>query len=80
MSRTVLYKKVQSITNYSVGNLIKKIRLKKAANILESTNFHVSEVAFMVGFNDRKYFSKEFKKVYKKTPSEYKLNLKNQQV
>ena len=80
MSRTVLYKKVQSITNYSVGNLIKKIRLKKAADILKSTNFHVSEVAFMVGFNDRKYFSKEFKKVYKKTPSEYKLNLNNQQV
>ena len=72
MSRTVLYKKVQSLTNYSVANLIKSVRLKKAAEIFKNTSFPVSEVAYMVGFNNRKHFSKEFKKVYNASPSEYK--------
>lgn len=72
MSRTVLYKKVQTITNHSVANLIKRIRLKKASAIIMETNFSVSEVAYMVGFNDRKHFSKEFKKLFGNTPTEFK--------
>ncbi|MEL1240319.1 two-component regulator propeller domain-containing protein [Flavobacterium flavipallidum] len=72
MSRTVLYKKVQTITNQSVAGFIKDMRLKKAANLLIHTNFPVSEITYMVGFNDRKHFSKEFKKLYKLSPTEYK--------
>ena len=72
MSRTVLYKKVQSLTNQSVAGLIKNMRLKKAASLLANTSYSVSEVAYMVGFNDRKHFSKEFKKFYNLSPSEYK--------
>ncbi|MDQ8005331.1 MAG: two-component regulator propeller domain-containing protein [Pedobacter sp.] len=71
MSKTVLYKKVQAITNLSVADLIKSIRLKQAAYLLESNQMTVAEVAFAVGFNDRKYFSKEFKKQYDVSPSEY---------
>jgi signal transduction histidine kinase/DNA-binding response OmpR family regulator len=72
MSRTVLYKKVQSLTNQSVAGLIKNMRLKKATSLLANTSYSVSEVAYMVGFNDRKHFSKEFKKFYNLSPSEYK--------
>ncbi len=72
MSRTILYKKVNTLTNHSVANLIKNLRLKKAANIILTTSHPISEVAFMVGFNDRKHFSKEFKKVYKVSPTSYK--------
>jgi len=72
MSRTVLYKKVQTLTNHSVASLIKHIRLKKAADILTNTSYPVSEVTYMVGFNDRKHFSREFKKVYNLSPSVYK--------
>lgn len=71
MSKTVLYKKVQAITNLSVADLIKSIRLKKAAMLLESNQLSIAEIAFAVGFNDRKYFSKEFKKLYHVSPSDY---------
>ncbi|MES2651960.1 MAG: two-component regulator propeller domain-containing protein [Bacteroidota bacterium] len=71
MSKTVLYKKVQTITNLSVADLIKSIRLKKAAMLLESNQLSIAEIAFAVGFSDRKYFSKEFKKLYNVSPSEY---------
>lgn len=72
MSRTILYKKVSALTNHSVASLIKHIRLKKAADIILNTTYPISEVAFMVGFNDRKHFSREFKKVYKYAPTAYK--------
>ena len=72
MSRTVLYKKVNTLTNHSVASLIKHIRLKKASEIILNTTYSVSEVAFMVGFNDRKHFSREFKKIYHVSPTVYK--------
>lgn len=72
MSRTVLYKKVKTLTNHSVASLIKHVRLKKAADILLKTNYNISEVSYMVGFSDRKHFSKEFKKIYNVSPTDYK--------
>jgi len=72
MSRTVLYKKVQTLTNQSVAGFIKNMRLKKAASLLMNTSYSVSEVTNMVGFNDRKHFSKEFKRFYNLSPTEYK--------
>lgn len=71
MSKTVLYKKVQSLTNLSVADLIKSVRLKRAAVLLAQNQMSIAEIAFAVGFNDRKYFSKEFKKLYNLSPSEY---------
>ncbi|MBK0383914.1 response regulator [Pedobacter sp. SD-b] len=71
MSRTVLYKKVQALTGYAVADLIKQIRLKKAAELFKQRSYSVAEVAYMVGFNDRKHFSKEFKKFFELSPSEF---------
>ncbi len=71
MSRTVLYKKVQSVTGYAVADLIKQIRLKKAAELFKQNSYSVAEVAYMVGFNDRKHFSKEFKKYFELSPTEF---------
>jgi signal transduction histidine kinase/DNA-binding response OmpR family regulator len=71
MSRTVLYKKVQSITGFSVADLVKNMRLKKAAVLFSQTSMNVSEVAYQVGFNDRKHFSREFRKFHQLSPSEY---------
>ena len=71
MSRSVLYKKVQTLTNYSVADLIKEMRLKKAAELLKQPSMSVADVAFSVGFNDRKYFSKEFRKQFEMSPSEF---------
>ncbi|EHQ30760.1 hybrid sensor histidine kinase/response regulator transcription factor [Mucilaginibacter paludis] len=70
MSKSVLYKKICALTNLSPADFIKSMRLKKAADLLQQNSLSVNEVASMVGFNDRKYFSREFKKIHGKSPSE----------
>lgn len=71
MSQPVLYKKIRALTDLSVNDFIKSIRLKRAAQLLEQNAGNIAEVAYAVGFNDRKYFSLEFKKQFGKTPSEF---------
>lgn len=71
MSLPVLYKKVKALTGLSVNNYIKSIRLNRAARLLKESRLSVAEVAYSVGFADRKYFSKEFRKQFGKSPSEY---------
>lgn len=71
MSQTVLYKKIKALTGMTIIDFIKSIRLKRAAQLLSQQKLHIAEVAYAVGFNDRKYFSKEFKKQFGKSPSEY---------
>lgn len=71
MSQSVLYKKLKALTNMSVNDFAKSIRLKRAAQLLLKKQFTVYEIGYMVGFADRKYFSREFKKQFGKTPSEY---------
>lgn len=71
MSKAVLYKKFSALVKIPIAEFIKTLRFKKAAMLLLNDGFNISEVAWEVGFNDRKYFSKEFKKFYGKSPSEY---------
>lgn len=72
MSAPVLYKKIKAVSNMSVNEFVKSLRLKKAAQLLTETDLTVNEVSFTVGYNDRKYFSREFKKQFGKLPSEFK--------
>ena len=71
MSQTVLYKKIKVITDLSITDFIKSVRLKRAAQLLKDGHTAIAEVAYAVGFNDRKYFSKEFKKQFGVVPSDY---------
>jgi ligand-binding sensor domain-containing protein/signal transduction histidine kinase/DNA-binding response OmpR family regulator len=71
MSLTVLYKKLKAVTGMTVNEFVKSVQMNKAARLLRTTDLTISEVSYKVGFEDRKYFSKEFKKRFGKTPSEY---------
>ena len=71
MSTPVLYKKIKAVSKMSVNDFVKSLRLKKAAQLLSEKQLTVYEVAYAIGYNDRKYFSQEFKKQFGKTPSEY---------
>lgn len=71
MSRANLYRKLQAIVNDTPVNFIKKIKLKRAAQLLESSDMYISEIAYMTGFNNQKYFSKCFSKAYNMNPTQY---------
>ncbi|HLP06197.1 MAG TPA: ATP-binding protein, partial [Paludibacter sp.] len=71
MDRTVLYKKLQSITGLAPLEFIRSIRIKRAAALLTQGKYPVAEVAEMVGFNTQKYFSRYFKEAFGATPSQY---------
>ncbi|GIZ09725.1 hybrid sensor histidine kinase/response regulator transcription factor [Flavobacterium sp. UMI-01] len=71
MSRANLYRKLQSIINDTPVNFIKTIRLKRAAQLLKKNEMYISEIAYMTGFNNQKYFGKCFHKEFGMSPTEY---------
>lgn len=71
MSRVHLYKKLLQITGKTPIEFIRVIRLKRAAQLLRDSQLHVSEIAFQVGFNNPKYFSRYFKEEFGVLPSAY---------
>ncbi len=71
MSRVHLYKKLLQITGKTPIEFIRIIRLKRAAQLLRESQRNVSEIAYEVGFNNPKYFSKYFKEEFGLLPSIY---------
>lgn len=74
MSYSTIYRKCQALTGHTLVDFVRILRLKKAAVLITKNGYTISETAFMTGFNDPKYFSKCFKKQFKKSP----LNFKNE--
>ena len=72
MSRANLYRKLQSILDDTPVNFIKKIKLKRAEQLLKKNSLYISEIAYMTGFNNQKYFGKCFQKEYGMSPTEYR--------
>jgi len=70
-SKSTLHRKLKSLTGLSPGEFIRNIRLKHAAQMLINNKGNISEIAFAVGFNDPKYFSRCFKSEFGLTPREY---------
>lgn len=70
MSRSNLHRKVKSIENLSVSQFIRKIRLRKALELLKQTGLTVSEVTWQVGFGSTSYFIKCFHEHYGFPPGE----------
>jgi len=71
MSKASLYKKVKTITSLTPHGLIKQYRLKKAADLLKTTDKSVSEVIYETGFNSRSYFYKSFNEMYHCHPKDF---------
>ena len=72
MGRTVFFNKLKNMTGLSPVEFIREMRLKRAAQLLEEHTYNITEVTYMVGMNDSRYFSKCFKNTYGMTPSEYR--------
>ncbi|ALJ06120.1 hypothetical protein APS56_13710 [Pseudalgibacter alginicilyticus] len=72
MSRSSLHIKLKALTDKSTTEFIRSIRLKAAAVYLKQTNQSISEISYNTGFASPQYFSKCFKKVFGKLPTDYR--------
>jgi transcriptional regulator GlxA family with amidase domain len=74
VSRTQLFRKISALTNMTPKELVRDIRLKRAAQLLSQNILNINEVALEVGISDISYFRKLFKEKYGMNASEYQKN------
>jgi len=79
MSRTNLHRKLKSIMGLPPSELIRSIRLRKAAKLILNKVDSVSQIALQVGFDDYAHFSKSFKKHFGVPPTNYEEHVRSQQ-
>lgn len=80
MSKSTLYRKIKAMTGLTPLDFIRNIKMKRACMMLLNQQMNISEVAYAVGFNNPKYFSKCFKDEFGVTPSEYAVPRRDSQV
>ncbi|SHE70715.1 hybrid sensor histidine kinase/response regulator transcription factor [Dysgonomonas macrotermitis] len=71
LTRGHLYKKLTHITGKGPSEFIRTIRLKRAKQLLDESQMQISEIAYAVGFNSPKIFTRYFKTEFGISPSEY---------
>lgn len=69
MSQVQVYRKLKALTGKTPSKYIRSIRMKRAMELLNTTNMNISEIAYELGFSDPNYFSRTFQQVHGKTPS-----------
>ena len=74
MSRVQLYRKIKSLTGTTPVELLRKARLARGRQMLETTDKSVSEIAYDTGFSAPSYFAKCFKSEYGVSPGELRNN------
>jgi signal transduction histidine kinase/ligand-binding sensor domain-containing protein/DNA-binding response OmpR family regulator len=74
MSRVGLYKKIVSITGKTPIEFIRIMRLKRAAQLLQQGQTNIASIAYEVGYNNPKIFSKYFKEEFGVIPSKYQFH------
>lgn len=72
MSTSNLNKKLKGLTGKTTNAFVRSIRLKKAARLLQTGRYSVTDVTYEVGFSDLKYFRESFKQEFNMSPSVYK--------
>jgi len=71
MSRSNLHRKIKALTELSPTDFIRLIRLRKAAELIQSGTYRIGEVCYLVGINSSSYFIKLFQKQFGLTPKEF---------
>lgn len=74
MGRSVFFRKVRGVTGYAPKEYLRIIRMKKAAELLLTTDKSVTEITYLVGVNDPFYFSRCFKEQFGMSPTAYQKN------
>ena len=72
MGRTNFYRKVRELMGMSPNDYLRKCRMERASELLQTTELNVGEVCAQVGIPDAQYFSRVFKAYYGVSPSSYR--------
>ncbi len=72
MGKTQLYRKIKDTLNMTVSEFVKEVKLQKAVNLIMETDENVSSISYMVGYNIPGNFTRDFKKKFGVTPTNYK--------
>jgi YesN/AraC family two-component response regulator len=62
----------QYFDNLTFGDYIRKLRIEKAMQLLETTKHSLTEIAYLTGFSDQSHFTRVFKKKLGQNPSDYR--------
>ena len=71
MSRSSLLRKIRALFNLSPSELIRLVKLKKAAELIQDGNYRIGEICVMVGISSPSYFAKLFSRQFNVTPKEF---------
>ena len=69
IGRSQLYRKIQALTGKTIIEYINTYKLSKAMQLLKEGQLSIKEIAFKVGYNDNRYFSRIFRKEFGRPPS-----------
>ena len=72
LSRSLLFKKVKSITGLGIIDYVNKLRIEKSILLMNTTSMSISDISKIVGFSSLRYFSKVFKIMKGEIPSNYR--------
>jgi len=72
LSASQLHRKLEALIDHTPGQLIRNMRLQKAAELISQNAGNIAEICFLTGFNDQTYFSRAFKQQFGCSPSSYK--------
>lgn len=68
LSRSHVHRKIKALTGMSTAIYIRKVRLQKSKELLQTTDLAISEIAYQVGFKSPVYFSQVFKETFGESP------------
>lgn len=77
MSVNQLFRKVKNLLDTTPYNLIVQVRMTQAARLIRETDYNISEITFLVGYQELSNFSRSFKKFYNISPREYQTKHNN---
>ena len=72
MSKSLAYKKLNQVFHLGINDLMLKLRMNKASQLLIHSSKSIVEIAILVGFKNTKYFSTSFKKNFGNSPLNYR--------
>jgi DNA-binding response OmpR family regulator/nitrogen-specific signal transduction histidine kinase len=70
MSHSQIHRKLKATVNMTANHFIRSARMHRAMELLKKDAGNISEIAFMVGYDDPGYFTRSFRNFFGKLPSE----------